>query len=98
MTTPNANANLGVMIDNAPGADGRVWPRVQFLSGPTAFIFAVPPEVFKAFLAQIAEAGAAALEEAETANGSVPAKKLALPSPADVHRLSNGRKDGQYRR
>lgn len=94
MTMPNANAQLGVIIDNAPGANGRVWPRVQFLSGPTAFIFAVPPEVFKQFLGQIAEAGAQALTEAEEANGKV-SKKLSIPSPADVHRIAgNGKRSG----
>ncbi len=93
---PNVNANLGVVIDNAPGVDGQVWPRIQFLCGPTAFMFAVPPEVFRQFLGQIAEAGAAALEEADKANAGV---KLAIPTPADVHRISgNGRKDAQYRR
>lgn len=89
MTTdqPTQGISLGIVIDLAPGLDGQIWPRLQFINGVTSYIFTVPLPVFEQFLRQIADKGREAVIEAKRANSPLKVSKdMPRTSPFKEHR------------
>lgn len=79
---------LSAVFDVIPGADGKTWPRVQIINGPTAYTLTLPIELFETFVNKFAHEGRLVVEAAKAEASPI---KTATPEQAKlIQRRSNG--------